>query len=59
MSKMIGDAFIIRNASDYDDAFIASKTGTQEQIEHAEYVHQRIKNYIDNILDGEKGKAGI
>ena len=32
ISKMIGSAFTIRNASDYDDMFIASKHDTEEQI---------------------------
>lgn len=35
MSKMIESAFTIRNASDYDDMFIASKDETAEQIENA------------------------
>lgn len=30
ISKMIGAAFTIRNASDYDDMFIASKDDTEE-----------------------------
>lgn len=54
MSKMIGDAFIIRNASDYDDMFVASRTGTKEQIDNANYIYQKIKNHIDSILDERK-----
>lgn len=38
MSKMIVAAFTIRNASDYDDMFIASKEETAEQISNAEWV---------------------
>ena len=34
---MIGSAFTVRNASDYDDMFIASKNDTKEQIDNAEY----------------------
>ena len=47
ISQMIGSAFTIRNASDYDDMFIASKSETKEQIENANYVYQQIKKYID------------
>ena len=47
ISQMIGSAFTIRNASDYDDMFIASKSETKEQIETANYVHGQIKKYID------------
>ena len=46
MSKMIGSAFTIRNASDYDDMFIASKNDTEEQINNAEYVYKGINEYI-------------
>lgn len=49
MSQMIGSAFIIRNASDYDDMFVASKNDTQEQIENAEYVLNKVEEYIANI----------
>ena len=48
MSKMIGSAFTIRNASDYDDMFIASKNDTEEQIDNAEYVYKMIKEYINH-----------
>ena len=46
ISKMIGAAFTIRNASDYDDMFIASKDDTEEQITNAEYVYKIIEEYI-------------
>lgn len=36
ISKMIGQAFTIRNASDYDDMFLASKSDTEEQISNAD-----------------------
>lgn len=48
ISKMIGSAFTIRNASDYDDMFIASKNDTKEQIDNAEYVYKAIEEYISN-----------
>lgn len=50
MSKMIGSAFTIRNASDYDDMFIASKEETAEQISNAEWVYGVISGYIDNLM---------
>ena len=46
ISKMIGAAFTIRNVSDYDDMFIASKDDTEEQITNAEYVYKIIEEYI-------------
>lgn len=55
MSKMISSAFVIRNASDYDDMFIASKEETAKQIENAgniisevkEYLGSRVETYVD------------
>ena len=47
---MIGSAFTIRNASDYDDMFIASKLETQEQIDNAKYVFQQVSKYIADIM---------
>ena len=49
--KMIGSAFTIRNASDYDDMFIASKEDTQEQIANAEYVYKAVKAYVEKIIN--------
>ena len=46
ISKMIGQAFTIRNASDYDDMFLASKSDTEEQISNADYVYELISQYI-------------
>ncbi|MDE7358865.1 MAG: hypothetical protein K2N39_05440 [Lachnospiraceae bacterium] len=45
MSKIIGVAFTIRNASDYDDMFIASKDETVEQIANTEWVYRIINIY--------------
>lgn len=50
ISKMIGSAFTIRNASDYDDMFLASKTDTAEQIEHADYIYKLLKEYIEKKI---------
>lgn len=49
MSKMIGAAFTIRNASDYDDMFIASKEETAEQIANAEWVYSMISGYLKQV----------
>ena len=46
MSRMIDSAFEIRNASDYDDMFIANKDETKTQIENAEYVLKEVAEYI-------------
>lgn len=48
ISKMIGEAFTIRNASDYDDMFIASKADTEEQIKHAEYIYRLLHKYVSD-----------
>ena len=48
ISKMIGSAFMIRNASDYDDMFIASKTDTEEQIKNAEYIYRLLYEFVNN-----------
>lgn len=50
VSKMVGSAFTIRNASDYDDMFIASKTETMEQIENARYVYEKVCEYVNADL---------
>lgn len=46
MSGMIASAFEIRNASDYNDMFIADKDETKKQIENAEYILKEIEEYI-------------
>jgi uncharacterized protein (UPF0332 family) len=37
MSDIIGDLFMVRNESDYEDFFVVSKAEVIEQIESAEY----------------------
>ncbi len=49
VSKMIGSAFTIRNASDYDDMFIASRADTEEQLANADYIYGLVKKYVDDI----------
>lgn len=50
LSKMVGAAFTIRNASDYDDMFIASKTDTEVQISNAKFVCETIEEYINKLV---------
>lgn len=51
LSTLIGLASEIRNASDYDDMFIASKEETEKQIKDAELFYNVIKKYIDKRVD--------
>lgn len=51
LSSIIGLASEIRNASDYDDMFIASKDETEKQIKDAEIFYNVIKKYIDEKID--------
>lgn len=46
LSDIIGAAFEIRNASDYDDMFIAVKSDTLQQIQNAEYFYKVISEYV-------------
>ena len=49
--KMIGSAFTIRNASDYDDMFIASKQETAIQIQNARFVYDSVERYLASRLN--------
>lgn len=40
----------IRNASDYDDFYLASKEETKQQVENTQYLVEKIKAYIEKIL---------
>jgi uncharacterized protein (UPF0332 family) len=50
LSTIIGRASEIRNASDYDDMFIASKDETKKQIEDAKIFYNKIKEFIEKKL---------
>ena len=39
----------IRNASDYDDFYLASKEETRQQVENAEHLVNKIEQYIANL----------
>lgn len=47
LSSIIGQASEIRNASDYDDMFIASREETQKQINDAKLFYKEVLHYID------------
>lgn len=44
--QIVASAERIRNASDYDDFYIASKEETQKQVSNAEYIVRKIEKYI-------------
>lgn len=44
--QIIAKAEQIRNASDYDDFYVASRSETAQQIESAEYLVNKISQYI-------------
>jgi len=50
-SDIVMSASIIRNASDYDDFYIASRAESQEQIENAQLLYKQITEYIDKRLN--------
>ena len=50
LSAMIGSAFTIRNASDYDDMFIASKSDTEQQIKNAKRIYEEVEIYVKKGL---------
>ena len=45
--QKIARAEQIRNASDYDDFYVASKEETRQQVENAGYIVKKIDAYID------------
>lgn len=53
LSSIIGTASEIRNASDYDDMFIASKEETEKQISDARLFYDVIKKYINEKVDSQ------
>lgn len=47
--QMIAKAEQIRNASDYDDFYIASKEETKQQVENAKCLVDKVSKYIENL----------
>ena len=48
MSVMIGDAFLVRNQSDYEDFYVVSKTQAIEQYENAKAFCDEIARYLED-----------
>ena len=48
---MIVSAFTIRNSSDYDDMFVASKMETEEQLKNADYIYELVSKYILDLIE--------
>lgn len=51
LSDMIGEAFDIRNDSDYDDYYVISKEDVEEQIENAEKFYRAVEKYLREKKD--------
>jgi len=49
-SDIIGDAFEVRNFSDYEDFYVVSKEDVSQQIENAKLFIDAIEKYISQIL---------
>ena len=48
-SDIIGNAFEIRNVSDYEDFYVVSKSEVLQQIENAKLFLEAVENYIKNL----------
>ena len=48
--QKIARAEQIRNASDYDDFYIASKEETKQQVENAKYMVEKVLAYITSTV---------
>lgn len=57
LSDIIGEAFDIRNDSDYDDYYILSKEDVNEQIENAEKFYHTINQYIEGKKTKMDGRS--
>jgi len=56
-SRMLFDAFEIRNESDYNDFYIAVKEDAQSQFENAKKFLKRIQEYIESVVTKEEEKG--
>lgn len=48
-SDYIADAFQVQNKADYEDFYIVSKSKAQEQLVHAQELHDAISNLISGM----------
>ncbi|MCD8326708.1 MAG: HEPN domain-containing protein [Lachnospiraceae bacterium] len=53
LSDIIGASFEIRNASDYDDMYIVTRTEAEEQIERAKKFYAAVEKYVVQKLKAE------
>jgi len=49
LSRVIEDAFDVRNDSDYDDFYVISKAEVEDQIRNAEVFLLAVETYIENL----------
>lgn len=56
--QKIAGAEQIRNVSDYDDFYVASKDETRQLVENTKYIVNKIENYIVGRLDADEFLAG-
>jgi len=52
-SDIIGNAFEIRNDSDYEDFYLISKSEALQQIENAQSFLKAVKEYVNRLTDEE------
>ena len=50
-SDIIGDAFEVRNLSDYEDFYVVSKADALQQIDDARAFLEVVQNFINSILE--------
>lgn len=55
-SRILADAFEIRNESDYNDFYFAAKEDAQLQLENAKKFLKRVLRYIDTVVKQEEYK---
>jgi uncharacterized protein (UPF0332 family) len=55
IAKYIADAFKIRNDSDYDDFYVASRNEAEEQLAHAKAIAEATKKFIDDATANDTG----
>ena len=48
-SDIVSSSSLIRNKSDYDDFYIASRQETYEQVENAQIFFEMVKDYLQQI----------
>lgn len=48
-SKLIPDVSLIRNQSDYEDFYVASRSDTEQLVQDAETFFKEVKRYIEQL----------